>query len=112
MTTRATTWLAQTAVVLALAVTGSAAASKGLLAGNSCRGKNPLEGGLRRASASVSAEVHRGCGRACEHDAAEDRQLLVHNASAGQSNPYEDHVRSVTGGTQQNLPYNDPGDLQ
>jgi hypothetical protein len=38
--------------------------------------------------------------------------LLVHNSSAGQPNPYEEYVRSVLNGRDENLPYNDAGDLQ
>lgn len=71
MKTKATTWLAQIAVVLALLATGSASASSGFLAGNSCQGKNSLEGGFYRGPASVSAETGRGYADFCHEEVAD-----------------------------------------
>ena len=103
MTTRATTWLAQIAVVLVLTAAGTASASSGLLGGNSPLGENLLEGRPHQASASVSAELRRGYGRRCWYDASDvsvepvfnlevegdhcyrvgEQGLLVHNNSVG-----------------------------
>ncbi len=71
MKTKATTWLAQIAVVLALLATGSASASSGFLAGNSCQEKNSLEGGFHRGPASVSAETGRGYADFCHEEVAD-----------------------------------------
>ncbi len=70
MTTRATTWAAQIAVMLALVLTSTASASSGLLVGNSPRGEKSPERRLQWAWASVSAETHRGCGSAWPRGAA------------------------------------------
>jgi hypothetical protein len=71
MTTPRTTWPAQIAVVLVLLAAGTASASSGVLAGNSPPGKNSLEGGFRRAEASVSAEGYRAWGDFCHGEAAD-----------------------------------------
>jgi hypothetical protein len=71
MKTLTTTWLAQIVAVALILAAGSASASNGLLSGNSPLGKNCLEGGLHRASASVSGETHRGCVEVSRWDAAE-----------------------------------------
>jgi hypothetical protein len=42
-----------------------------LLSGNSPLGKNTLEGGYCRVSASISAEAHRSCGEISRWDAAD-----------------------------------------
>jgi hypothetical protein len=68
--TLTTTWLAQIVVVLALVTVGAASASSGFLGGNSCRDKNPLEGGFHQASASVSDGTLRACGDSCQEHAA------------------------------------------
>jgi hypothetical protein len=52
---------AMIAVVLVLLATGTASASSGFFAGDSCRGKISLEGGSHQGLASVSGETHRGC---------------------------------------------------
>jgi hypothetical protein len=71
MTTKTTTWAAQIAVAVLLLATGTAPASSGLLAENSPRGKNTLEGGFHRAWSSVSVEPHRGWGEVCAGSAAD-----------------------------------------
>jgi hypothetical protein len=71
MNTRTTTWLAQIVAVAVLLTAGSASASSGLLSGNSPLGKNTLEGGYYRVSASISAETHQGCGEDSRSNAAD-----------------------------------------
>src|ERR1700683_5169215 len=71
MKTKMTTWLAQIVAVALMLAAGRASASNGLLSGNSPLGKNALEGGLHRASASVNGETHRGCIEVSRWDAAE-----------------------------------------
>jgi hypothetical protein len=71
MTTPRTTWPAQIAVVLVLLAAGTASASSGFLSRNSPLGENSLEGGFRRAEASVSAEGHRAWGDFCHGEAAD-----------------------------------------
>jgi hypothetical protein len=70
MKTLTTTWLAQIVAVAVLLTAGSASASSGLLSGNSPLGKNTLEGGYYRVSASISAETHQGCGEVSRWNAA------------------------------------------
>jgi hypothetical protein len=71
MTTRATTWAAQLALVLVMLMAATASASSGLLSGNSCRDKNALKDGFRRDEAAVIAAKHRSCGECCSRSAAD-----------------------------------------
>jgi hypothetical protein len=71
MTTRATTWAAQIAVMLALVLTSTTSASSGFLAGNSCRGENSLEDGFHRGQASANAGTQWVCEECCRERAAD-----------------------------------------
>jgi deoxycytidylate deaminase len=80
MTTKTTTWAAQIAVAVLLLATGTVPASSGLLAENSPRDKNTLDGSFHRAWSSVSGGTHRGCADFC-HGSAADSVVAPKNAS-------------------------------
>jgi hypothetical protein len=103
MKTKATTWLAQIVAVLVMLAAGTASASSGLLSGNSCQGKNSLEGGFHRGSAAVSAETCRGCGDFFHEEAADSvvaptgRWQTVNEAMSARARAYQTQVTGRTG---------------
>jgi hypothetical protein len=85
MTTKRTTWAAQIAVLLVFLATGTASASSSLLAGNSCRDKNTLEGSFHQAWSSVSGEPHRGWGEVCTGSAADSVVAPIRGSASRRS---------------------------